>query len=202
MKEKFKSIHKQLLCFFSSNVAHRMILGILIVDLCILLTEHVVLIVRFHDLQHFVEHNTSGTEYKEGEWVHPLENALAIMTYTIVVIFMLELVGKIIAFGSGYFRKRWNILDAAVIVVAFAAEVALPFLLAVYATEIVSLVLPLRIIRLLRFTATIAEANHESDEQNRENKKAKKRALLLVGQSDQGKTDLAATGSDPTVIQL
>ena len=149
----FPTNRKQLKTILIKHWFHLIVFSLLFFDLCILLTEHIVLIIRFHKL----EQSCKIGEVEEAPWIGITETGLRYATLVVVSLFMLELLLKIIGFGRIYFKSIWNWIDFCAIVTAFVCEVALPALLG----DIAHLVLPFRIIRLVRLTHVIVDLDHE-----------------------------------------
>lgn len=144
-----------------SKYFHVLIIALLILDMCILFTEHILLIYQLHLLEttckHYSINEPSEDHIAEEETIKVFELVFRYLTLAIVAIFMLELLLKLYAYGLHLFSKIWDSIDALVILAAFFGEIFLAGL----AEQYVTLLLPLRILRLIRYTHVIAEIEGE-----------------------------------------
>lgn len=165
--------------FLDSHLFHQIVIAVLGFDVFILFVEHILLIVRFQSLQNICKAETliSPEVLEEASWIVSIELFFRIMTFIIVCAFMVEVIVKIFTYGLAFFESLWNIFDFVVISAAFAGEIVL----ANYSEFIVTLLLPIRVIRLLRFSHAVLEIQKEREEDlHRENH------IVEVDDSNQG----------------
>jgi voltage-gated hydrogen channel 1 len=153
-----RSVRQRLYAFMESHFMHKILIGLLVFDVCILFVEHLILIIQLQELNYACSPaNKVPIESAEESWTKPVELALHIMTMVVVSIFMLELILKLVSAGWGYLRYAAHVADSVIIIAAFVGEIVIPL----YAEGIVFLLLPLRIFRLMRLTYTMAEVTKE-----------------------------------------
>ncbi|RKP11422.1 hypothetical protein BJ684DRAFT_22011 [Piptocephalis cylindrospora] len=122
--------------FLDSRKTHLLILFLVLLDLVIVVTE---LTISLYDLHDHLHHTLAL-------------KVLSNISLGILSLFLFELVLHIYAFGLGYFCNWVHAMDATVIVVSFALEVALRGA----AREIASLLIILRFWRIVRVADAVA----------------------------------------------
>ncbi|KAI9230257.1 MAG: hypothetical protein DHS80DRAFT_29038 [Piptocephalis tieghemiana] len=153
--------------FLDSRKTHLLVLFLVLLDLMIVVTE---LTISLYDLHDHLHHTLA---------LQILSN----FSLGILCVFILELILHMYAFGPGYFCNWVHAMDATVILVSFALEVALrgP------AREVASLLIILRFWRIVRVADAVAvsvewRVQAEVHEQERHNRVLTERLLATEDQ--------------------
>lgn len=88
------------------------------------------------------------------------QEALGLIGLIFSCLFMLELIASVLSFGLGYFRSKFHVFDALVIVLAFILDVALRGVV----EELGSLVVVLRLWRVFKIMEEMGEVSAEMAE--------------------------------------
>ncbi|KAI1130070.1 hypothetical protein F5Y10DRAFT_236583 [Nemania abortiva] len=131
--------------FFSSRAKHRIILGLILLDVAGILTEIFIALI------------TCELHRQDEAWVTPTQDALAVFALTMSCIFVVELILSVFADGIRFFASWFHQLDAFVILVSFAVDLLQHSI----ATEIASLIV---VLRLWRFVKIVQEFSVEQTE--------------------------------------
>ena len=128
---------------------HYVLMGFLSLDVAVLFAEYIVLVLKLHELEMAV--NTM-TAYSESSWINPTEKALHYISFSIISIFLLELIIRLIWDWRTIYNKTSTYVDIAVIIPAFILEFFL-----FYADVLVILLIPGRIFRFVRLWYAVAD---------------------------------------------
>jgi hypothetical protein len=127
---------------------HYVLMGFLSLDVAVLFAEYIVLVLKLHELEKAV--NTM-TAYSESSWINPTEKALHYISFSIISIFLLELIIRLI-WDWRTIYKTSTLVDIAVIIPAFILE-----FFVFYADVLVILLIPGRIFRFVRLWYAVAD---------------------------------------------
>jgi hypothetical protein len=127
---------------------HHVLMGFLSLDVAVLFAEYIVLVLKLHELEKAV--NTM-TAYSESSWINPTEKALHYISFSIISIFLLELIIRLI-WDWRTIYKTSTLVDIAVIIPAFILE-----FFVFYADVLVILLIPGRIFRFVRLWYAVAD---------------------------------------------
>jgi hypothetical protein len=170
------------------------LLSLLLLDVSILLTEHIILLVRFHKLSSECIPGTFIQDVIEPAWVEIVEQTFQICTLVIVSIFLLELIFKLALYGIAYFRASyWNIFDAIIVIAAFTGEMIFGVIFAAG----IALLVPLRLVRLIRLSYAIVEID-ESRHNAHEKVDELKNELKIEVQDQDGAIEVVEMPADST----
>jgi len=128
---------------------HYVLMGFLSLDVAVLFAEYIVLVLKLHELEKAV--NNTMTAYSESSWINPTEKALHYISFSIISIFLLELIIRLI-WDWRTIYKTSTLVDIAVIIPAFILEFFL-----FYADVLVILLIPGRIFRFVRLWYAVAD---------------------------------------------
>lgn len=123
----------------------------------------VMMLIMIEIMLYFVEHIIflkQCTEHKNSETLEHWEKVLHYISISVLSLFVIEVSLKLYAFGLWYLSKPLNIFEFMIVVGGLLAEVLLPNI----GGDIATLLIALRMIRLLRF----AHAFQESFEQEKD----------------------------------
>jgi hypothetical protein len=153
-------IVKKITKILDTRLFHLFVISILSVDILLLLVEHIILIVRVQHLSNICKPDTllEAEIIEEPLWMFYTEKITHWFSFGIVCFLVLELILKLLVHQLSYFKKVLNTLDAFLIVFAFLAEFFLPL---VSDGLTIALLLPIRVMRLVRLTITALEVDHE-----------------------------------------
>ncbi|XP_022343685.1 voltage-gated hydrogen channel 1-like [Crassostrea virginica] len=133
---------------FHHPVAHVILIALIVLDIVLLL---VVLLVDIDVIEVHAETPEEEEEYKEK-----LEAGLHYAALSIISIFVVEVVLKMIIEGKHFFSEKWEVFDAVVVFVTFGLDLALAFSPVSYAVrDSVSLLIFLRLWRVVKIMAEI-----------------------------------------------
>ncbi|KAI5239446.1 hypothetical protein E4T43_06730 [Aureobasidium subglaciale] len=147
----FDTARRYTRCYLSSKFGHYTILLLVSLDCSCIFIEFVVQIL------------TCEGKISEPKG-HAAQEATSIIGLIFSCLFMLELVASIWAFGFQYFRSKFHCFDATVIVASFIIDVLLRGLL----EEVASLVIILRLWRVIKIMEELSVGAQEQTEALRE----------------------------------
>ncbi|KAL7655910.1 hypothetical protein ACMYSQ_005044 [Aspergillus niger] len=160
--------------YLSSRFGHYLVLFLVSVDVACVFADFLIEI-HVCELEKKYKHVPSG-------WGDAQE-ALSITGLVFSCLFMLELVAAVGSFGMSYFSSKFHIFDSAVIIVAFAIDVAMRGLV----EELGSLVVVLRLWRVFKIIEELKSANADSlEEYEREIDRLKEENYLLRRRAEFG----------------
>ncbi|KAF2662278.1 hypothetical protein K491DRAFT_686761 [Lophiostoma macrostomum CBS 122681] len=140
------SIRRQLFRFLDSKTFHYSILALVSLDVSCLFADIVINLL------------TCGHRTKPYD---DALRALEIISLVFSCLFVLELIATLWAFGTSYFKSKFHIFDAAIIITSFIVEVTLQGV----TEEVASLIV---ILRLFRVVKIVDELGVAADEQMKE----------------------------------
>ncbi|PSC73972.1 hypothetical protein C2E20_2559 [Micractinium conductrix] len=148
--KRFQRMQRRAAEVLESREAHYLVIGLVLVDLAIVLTELV--LSSFYPTPELAPH-----------MVHVAEEALSCTSIGILAFFTTELAAKLVVFGFKYFtHSSWHMFDAVVVVTSFTLELSLRGI----AQEVASLLIFFRLWRIMRIMHGVAEAmelNHSQE---------------------------------------
>lgn len=148
--ERYHKLQARMAELLESREAHYLVIGLVLFDLAIVLTELV--LSSFFPSQQLAPHI-----------VHVAEEALSWTSIGILALFTSELVAKLLVFGLGYYtHSKWHMFDATIVVISFTLELSLKGV----AQEVASLLIFFRLWRIMRIMHGVAEAmelNHTQE---------------------------------------
>ncbi|KAL4459107.1 hypothetical protein ABPG75_013972 [Micractinium tetrahymenae] len=148
--KRFHGLQRRMAEVLESREAHYLVIGLVLLDLAIVLTELV--LSSFYPTPELAPHI-----------VHVAEEALSYTSITILAVFNAELIAKLLVFGFKYFtHSSWHMFDAVVVVTSFTLELSLRGV----AQEVASLLIFFRLWRIMRIMHGVAEAmelNHSQE---------------------------------------
>ncbi|OWF46169.1 voltage-gated hydrogen channel 1-like [Mizuhopecten yessoensis] len=125
-----------------------------VISMCLLVLDAIfVLLLLFVDLD-VIPVSGDGENHSKKEEV---ENGLHYTGLTILSLFMLEIMLKIIADGSSFFKKKLEVFDAAVVLVSFVLDIALS--LSRVSSLVRDIVILMILLRLWRFFKLLVNVN-------------------------------------------
>lgn len=131
-----------------SPLVHTIVVFLILVDMVILMAEHVLLI---------IEHNKGCQVKQDGHSLDLINDIFHYTTVLIVSVFVIEMLLKFIAFNWRYFMDPLIALDVIVITSAAVSELILPALM----REIGALFIVVRVVRLMRFAHAFADTTRD-----------------------------------------
>jgi hypothetical protein len=157
--------------FLSSKWGHYIILFMVAVDVACIFADFLIEL-RVCELR---ERHQTPIDRRWGI----AQEALGLVGLIFSCLFMLELIASVLSFGLNYFRSKFHIFDALVIVLAFILDVALRGVV----EELGSLVVVLRLWRVFKIIEEMGEVSaemmekyeEELDNLKRENSKLKRK---------------------------
>ncbi|EFN53563.1 hypothetical protein CHLNCDRAFT_136713 [Chlorella variabilis] len=148
--KRFHNLQCRMAEVLESREAHYAVIGLVLLDLAIVLTELV--LSSFYPSPELAPH-----------LVHVAEEALSYTSIGILAMFNAELLAKLLVFGFKYFtHSSWHMFDAVIVVISFTLELSLRGV----AQEVASLLIFFRLWRIMRIMHGVAEAmelNHSQE---------------------------------------
>ena len=121
------------------------------------------ILILFEVILYFIEHMLFLKECSSSEHPESLviwEKALHYLSITVLSLFVIEISLKIYAFGCKYLSRAINIFEVSVVFGGFMAEILLPNI----GGDVASILIALRMIRLIRFAHAFQETLKEEKE--------------------------------------
>lgn len=138
--------------FLSSKWGHYLVLFMVAVDVACIFADFLIEL-RICELR---ERHQIPIDRRWGV----AQEALGLIGLIFSCLFMLELIASVLSFGLGYFRSKFHVFDALVIVLAFIVDVALRGVV----EELGSLVVVLRLWRVFKIMEEMGEVSAEMAE--------------------------------------
>lgn len=134
--------------FLSSKWGHYLILFMVAVDVACIFADFLIEL-RVCELRE--RHHTVDRQWGLAQ------EALGLVGLVFSCLFMVELIASVLSFGPGYFKSKFHIFDAVVIVLAFILDVALRGVV----EELGSLVVVLRLWRVFKIIEEMSDISAE-----------------------------------------
>lgn len=174
--KRYHTLQRRMAEVLESREAHYAVIGFVLLDLAIVLTELV--LSSFYPTPELAPHI-----------VHVAEEALSWTSIGILATFTAELVAKLLVFGFKYFtHSSWHLFDAVIVLISFTLELSLRGV----AQEVASLLIFFRLWRIMRIMHGVAEAmelNHSQEMQQ------------LATRAQQLESDLSASNQKMQELQ-